>query len=257
MTPPVTAVDQADSTPVVSMDGLKFRYDGAAEDVLQIDRLHIGSGEFVSLLGASGSGKSTILRLVAALLTPTAGSVRCSLEASERAMVFQSPTLVPWRSAEANIRLPAELGASPAASGADVLELAHLVGLDQSDLHKRPAELSGGMQMRAAIARALILQPRLLLLDEPFAALDDVLRMRLESDVRRIHRKRSLTSILVTHNIAEAVFMSDRILVLGDHRILHDVSIDLPASRDSEIRSSAAFHATIDRVTKLLHESVH
>ena len=245
------------ATPVgvhqIAIRDLTFRYVDTAVDVLRIDRLDVGAGEFVSLLGASGSGKSTLLRLLANLLTATSGSVQRSIEQADIGMVFQSPTLIPWKSAIENIRLPSQLGPTVAGASTDVKDLLQLVGLKQTDMGKRPAELSGGMQMRVAIARALILTPELLLLDEPFSALDDVLRMQLETDVRRIHLEQSLTSVLVTHNIAEAVFMSDRILILSDCRIAHDVQLNLPVQRNVDVRSTSEFHSAVDLVTGLLH----
>lgn len=229
--------------------------------MLQIPDLVIPRGQFVSLLGASGSGKSTLLRLIAGLLQPTAGTIATGSQTQrDIGMVFQSPNLVPWRTARANVSLPAELGPSPTmVSGQALDDLFQLVGLQQQDTHKRSAELSGGMQMRVSLARALVLRPSMLLMDEPFAALDDLLRMQLEEDVRRIHCERSLTTVLVTHNVNEAVFMSDRVLVLGGRpsEICADISISLPSDRDRRVRSDVAFHRLIDKATDALHSAAN
>ena len=214
------------------------------------------------MLGPSGSGKSTLLRILAGLLPLSSGQfeVASGQRGKSTGMVFQSPNLVPWRTAAGNVVLPAELGQSPPSISADrVAELFRLVGLSEADMTKRPAELSGGMQMRVAIARSLILEPQTLLLDEPLAALDDVLRMQLETDVRGIHLKQQLTTVLVTHHIGEAVFMSDRVLVLGGQpaEICEDIQIALPANRDLNVRRSSVYHDLVDEVTDALHRSVH
>ena len=243
---------------------MRFRYSADAPDVLDIPHLSVPSGQFVSLLGASGSGKSTLLRLVAELLTPTAGRITLAANAESNdsgqgiGMVFQSANLIPWRTARDNVLLPAELGPNPATISDLALNgLFRLVGLREEDTHKRTSELSGGMQMRVSLARALVLQPATLLLDEPFAALDDLLRMQLEEEVRNIHNERSLTTVLVTHNISEAVFMSDRVLVLGGQpsAIHADVGIDLPPERGRLLRSAAEFHDLVDVVTEALHSA--
>lgn len=166
--------------------------------------------------------------------------------------VFQNANLIPWRTAEQNLLLPGELGPKPAGvPQVPIEDLVRLVGLEVEDLPKRPAELSGGMQMRLALARALSQSPALLMMDEPFGAVDDVLRMQLEERVRRIHDARSLTTVLVTHNIGEAVFMSDRVLVLGGRpaRICHDVAIDLGSQRNQTTRTSTAYYDYVSAVT--------
>lgn len=247
----------------LQISNLRFRYSENTEDVLAVSELAVQQGQFVSLLGASGSGKSTLLRLIAGLLKPTSGTVEFASDESASAtptfgMVFQSATLVPWRTAEDNVRFPTELGAGGAiASAEQISHLFDLVGLAATDKKKRPSELSGGMQMRISLARALVLKPDFLLLDEPFSALDDLLRMQLEEDVRQIHSERSLTTILVTHNIAEAVFMSDRVLVFGNRpsAVCSDLTIELPAGRDSSVRSLPVFHDAVSSVTAALRGS--
>ncbi len=243
---------------------VRFGYTTSAQDVLYIPQLTVPQGEFLSILGASGCGKSTLLRLAAGLLTPTSGRIKpvgldkSQNAANETGMVFQSPNLVPWRSAKQNVLLPSELGRTPVSVSDDQLKsLFQLVGLKADDTRKRAAELSGGMQMRVSLARALVLQPSMLLMDEPFAALDDLLRMQLEEDVRRIHNERSLTTILVTHNISEAVFMSDRVVVLGGQpsEIRADVAVPLAPTRDRQLRSSSELHRLVDEVTEALHSA--
>ncbi len=249
-------------TSFVELNQVSVRYDAAAPIVLQIQTLTIRSGEFVSIVGASGSGKSTLLRLVAGLTQPTSGTIKTRSSSSQphasTGMVFQSANLVPWRTAEGNVRLPSELGKQLAnVTDTRIDELFHLVGLTTADKSKRASALSGGMQMRVSLARALVREPNLLLMDEPFSALDDLLRMQLEEDVRRIHTAQKLTTILVTHNIAEAVFMSDRVIVLGNRpsTIHKDLKIDLPVERSTQFRNMPEFHSAVADVTDALRSA--
>ncbi|MCA9061298.1 MAG: ATP-binding cassette domain-containing protein, partial [Planctomycetaceae bacterium] len=209
----------------------------------------IRAGELVAIVGPSGCGKSTLLRLIAGLLTPSSGTIEIdrgstseSVTASDFGFVFQHPTLLPWRSAIANLRLPLELGTgadSELRTNADLIALLQQVGLKSTDADKRPGELSGGMQMRLSLARALVTRPRFLLLDEPFAALDDLLRLRLQEDVRRLHEQQQLTSLLVTHNVHEAVYMADRILLMGGQpaTICAEHTIITGAAREPSFRN--------------------
>lgn len=209
-------------------------------------------GEFVALLGPSGCGKSTLLRLVAGLLTPTSGMlaiagippVQARQSAQRLAFVFQEPNLLPWRTVAANIALPLELaGASRAIQTAAVLDILPLIGLTADDARKRPRDLSGGMRMRVSLARALVTQPDLLLLDEPFAALDDVLRQQLNEELVRIWRVRKWTGMFVTHNVAEAVFLSQRVLVMSSRpgQISADIRIPFDYPREPALRADPRF----------------
>jgi len=247
---------------LVHLHDVSVRYNSAAPIVLAIPELTIRQSEFVSIVGASGSGKSTLLRLVAGLTPPTSGTVSTQPTGSRTqttiGMVFQSANLIPWRTGAGNVRLPSELGKHAAAvSSSRIDELFHMVGLTSADKKKRASELSGGMQMRVSLARALVRNPNLLLMDEPFSALDDLLRMQLEEDVRRIHDRQSLTTILVTHNISEAVFMSDRVIVLGNRpSIIHkDIEISFPQGRTEATRIMPAFYSAVATVTDALRSA--
>lgn len=227
---------------------VRVGFDGV--DVVQVGSLEVQTGEFISIVGPSGCGKSTLLRLLAGLLRPNHGEVSvCRSGGGEvrTGFVFQDATLLPWRTAEANIRLPGELEHEPVAD-ARVQQLAAMVGLTGSDLCKRPAALSGGMKMRVSLARALALAPGLLLLDEPFAAVDDLLRQQLQADVLEIQRELGFTAVMVTHNVAEAVYMSDRVVTLGGMpaRVVGETAVDLV--RSSEVRSTPEFAEYIGAV---------
>jgi NitT/TauT family transport system ATP-binding protein len=251
---------------VIELKSLSHTFSGSPEPVLQIDRLVLDNECFVSIVGASGSGKSTLLRIIAGLIDSTVGQISLDgnsphekRDAGELGFIFQSPTLLPWRTAMQNILLPCELQVGGSRnSQQDVHALLSLVGLSAEDTRKRPSQLSGGMQMRVSLARALVTRPELLLMDEPFAALDDILRVQLQEEVRRIHCEQKIATVLVTHNIREAVAMSDRVLVLGDKpaQITADVAVDLPAVRDNDVRRSSEFHDLVNEVTDALHRVV-
>ena len=209
--------------------------------------LSISSGEFVTLLGPSGCGKSTVLRLIAGLELPSSGVVRSPAQQHTQeyatAFVFQEPTLMPWTSVFDNVWLPLRLqGSSRDTSCARVDAALKSVGLEDF-AQAYPAQLSGGMKMRASIARALITDPKILLMDEPFAALDDFSRHRLNDDLLHWQQERSIATLFVTHNIAEAVFLSSRVLVMGARpgRIIHQVIIEEPYPRRPAFRESMRF----------------
>jgi NitT/TauT family transport system ATP-binding protein len=207
--------------------------------------LVVREGEIVTLIGPSGCGKSTLLRLIAGLVQPSAGRIRLSPEAQSAglAFVFQNPTLMPWVSVERNVRLPLDLSGAERAKAQDKVRRAlELVGLNDF-ARFYPRELSGGMQMRASIARALVTGPRLLLMDEPFGALDEITRNRLDRDLSDLCAREKLTVLFVTHSIYEAVFLSSRVLVMSARpgRIFQEVAIDEPQPRRGAFRSTEKF----------------
>ncbi len=225
-------------------------------------RLRIQRGEFVSLLGPSGCGKSTLLRMFAGLETPSAGQVRWWNEASiphrqpgrGMSMVFQEATLMPWADVATNARLPLDLAGVPRAQSMPrVAQALELVGLGKFH-HAYPRELSGGMQMRASIARALATEPNLLLMDEPFGALDEFTRNKLDADLRGLWSRQDLTVVFVTHSIYEAVFLSSKVVVMGARpgRIIAEVDIEGPRERDEQFRVSAAFVRYCQQLSDLL-----
>lgn len=224
--------------------------------------LTVGEGEFVSLLGPSGCGKSTILRIVAGLERPTAGTASVAGQRPEvisrdhrLGVAFQEHALLPWLSARGNISLPFKVS-QRRIDRARVDELLDLVGLrDFADA--RLSQLSGGMRQRVSIARALVLRPDLLLLDEPFGALDAVTRRRLNGELAHIWAAEQITTVLVTHDVVEAVLLSDRVLVMSSRpgRIVHEERIHFDRPRDENMARSAEFHEAVDRLIELLDHS--
>lgn len=219
--------------------------------------LQIHKGEFISLLGPSGCGKTTLLRMIADLIQPSSGSVTIDGQTPREArlarkygMVFQSPVLYEWRTIIHNVELPLEiikLGREERRECA--LKMLELVGLRDFADHY-PSQLSGGMQQRVGIARALALNPEILLMDEPFSALDEFTREKLHEDLLRIWRKTNKTIVFVTHNISESVYLSDRVCVLSPHpgRLSAVVDINLPRPRTAEMRSSPELAALVEKV---------
>ena len=218
---------------------------------LQPVNLTVQEGEFVTLLGPSGCGKSTLLKMVAGLLEPSNGRLllwRKPVEQIEStghrlSFVFQEPTLMPWARVQGNVRLPLDLAGVPASqANPRVHDALAMVGLDKF-AGALPRELSGGMQMRVSIARGLVTQPTLLLMDEPFGALDEITRNRLDSDLLELWRAKKLTVVFVTHSIYEAVYLSTRVVVMAARpgRVVEEVAIDEPYPRGPEFRVSSAF----------------
>lgn len=219
--------------------------------------LQIAAGEFVAILGPSGCGKSTLLRVVAGLSAPDGGTMRITPDGNfKTAFVFQDAHLLPWRTVLENAALPLEL------MGVDTRERltkssAALAEVGLGDAESRyPAELSGGMRMRVSLARALVTSPRLLLLDEPFAALDEITRFRLDTRLRDLWVERGMTVIFVTHSITEAAFLADRAVVLTRRGcgIKLDRQLELPRVRNNELRTSAAFGAEMKTLLVAMEE---
>lgn len=214
-----------------------------ANDVVAIENLslEVEQGEFVAILGPSGCGKSTLLRIIAGLEKPSAGSVE--IGAGKIAYVFQDAHLLPWRNVLRNTALPLELiGAGRAERAAAARAALEQVGLSDA-VTRYPAQLSGGMKMRVSLARALVTRPDFLLLDEPFAALDEINRQKLDQQLRELWLRHRMTVIFVTHSTAEATFLANRAVVLSARpaRILTDLPIHLPESRQPDVRSSPQF----------------
>ncbi len=224
--------------------------------------LTVREGEFVTLLGPSGCGKSTLLKMVAGLLQPSAGRLllwgqtvdRVEAGGHRLSFVFQEATLMPWARVRGNVRLPLDLAGLPIGVAAPRVESAlQLVGLSKFG-DSLPRELSGGMQMRVSIARSLVTQPQLLLMDEPFGALDEITRNRLDTDLLALWQRQKLTIVFVTHSIHEAVFLSQRVVVMAARpgRIVDEFAIAEPYPRRADFRVSTAF----SQHAKLLQDSL-
>lgn len=216
----------------------------------------VAAGAFVSVLGPSGCGKSTLLRIIAGLTPPSAGRVAwCDADLARRiGFVFQEPTLMPWATVWENVFLPLRLaGRSRQAERARIAETLAAVGLAGFE-RAYPRELSGGMRMRVSIARALVTEPRLLLLDEPFAALDELTRFKLNEDLLELWRRHGCTIVFVTHSVFESVFLSNRIVIMTPRpgRIADDLAVDLPYPRAAELRTDPAYVVRCGEVSRRL-----
>jgi len=254
-----------DAVRITGVDKTFASRSGDVHAVADVD-LVVGEGEFVALIGPSGCGKSTLMRLVADLEQPTTGTLEVFGKSARQARIdqdygiaFQQAGLLPWRTVAANIALPLEIHRVGRKERRErVAELAELVGLsDFADHH--PDQLSGGMQQRVAIARALAARPRLLLMDEPFGALDEMTRERMQSELAAIAVETGAAVVFVTHSIPEAVFLSDRVVVMSARpgRITSIVTtgIDQDVARDEALRESPAFFQTVTEVREALHSS--
>jgi NitT/TauT family transport system ATP-binding protein len=255
-------MDGADRVVRLSGVGRVFaRRDGSVMTALEGIDLDIGRGEFVSLIGPSGCGKSTLLRIIGDLIKPSSGIAIVNGKPAERArldrdygMVFQAPVLFDWRTVEDNVKLPLEIqGLDAARRQARAAEMLDLVELEDF-VHHYPWQLSGGMQQRVAIARALAFEPSILLMDEPFGALDEMTRERMNSEVQRIWERTGTTIVFVTHSIPEAVFMSSRVVVMSPRpgRIASVIDVDLPRPRDEETRESERYFELVTQVREAL-----
>jgi NitT/TauT family transport system ATP-binding protein len=261
--PGATAYDAVRVTGVTKTFGGRGLRGGTVEALVDVD-LVVGPGEFVALIGPSGCGKSTLMRLVADLDRPTSGTVEVFGKPAAQArrdqdygIAFQQAGLLPWRTVAANVALPLELHGAPRGERkARVAELLHLVGLTEF-ARRHPDQLSGGMQQRVAIARALAEKPRLLLMDEPFGALDEMTRERMQAELARLAAETGCAVVFVTHSIPEAVFLADRVVVMSPRpgritgEVVTGIGRDVP--RDEALREDRDFFAKVTEVREALH----
>jgi NitT/TauT family transport system ATP-binding protein len=250
--------DQPSSThPIVSLHSVGKAFASGTTALAGFD-LDVADGEFVTLLGPSGCGKSTVLRMIAGLSEPTQGSIQWFGPRPEIGFVFQEPTLMPWANVFNNVYLPLRLRgrgreeARPAIAGA--LQLVGLNGFENA----YPRELSGGMKMRVSIARALVLQPKLLLMDEPFAALDEISRFKLNNDLLQIKADLRNTVVFVTHSVYESVYLSTRIVVMAARpgRVVETIPVEEPLPRGEAFRSSRLYTRTCQKTSQALHSAM-
>ena len=232
--------------PVLRMQNVDKTFNGSVAALRQMS-LVVNEGDFISLVRPSGCGKSTALRLIAGLMRPTSGRITWegSQKADDLGVVFQEPTLMPWATVAKNVYLPFRLqGKSYGSVRNRIEEVLHLVGLDRF-AGSYPRELSGGMKMRVSIARALVTNPRLILMDEPFAALDEITRQKLNNDLLSLKAQTGCTVIFVTHSVFESVFLSDRILVMAPRpgRVTREIIVDAPYPRGLAYRTSTEYAA--------------
>ncbi|HBF28949.1 ABC transporter ATP-binding protein [Rhizobium sp.] len=251
--------------PLVTMSGVSKIFSSGTVALSNMS-LTVEPGEFVSLLGPSGCGKSTALRIIAGLGDTTSGTIDWpssrinakGLPDGDISFVFQEPTLLPWQTVLGNVYLPLRLrGVSKADAKPQIMEALETVGLqDFADAY--PRELSGGMKMRVSIARALVTKPRLLLMDEPFAALDEITRQKLNDDVLRLWKEKGITVIFVTHSVFEAAYLSNRIVVMKARpgRVHADFSISTSLERDAHYRTSEEYRQVCEKASNILIEAI-
>ncbi len=253
-------------TDVISVRNVSKTFAGGAgrvEALRGID-MSLRPGEFVSIIGPSGCGKSTLLRIIGGLLEPTSGSVHIREESvvqaqanKEIGFVFQQPALMPWRNVEENVRLPLQINRSANRNGqASSSEMLELVGLSEF-AEAYPYQLSGGMQQRVSIARALIFDPAVLLMDEPFGALDEITRGEMRFELLRIWQQSKKTVLFVTHSISEALILADRVLLFTPRpgQTQETLEIDIPRPRTEDVEGSAVFNEYADHLRKMLRSS--
>jgi NitT/TauT family transport system ATP-binding protein len=228
------------------------RYDTGTVAIEAVD-LEVERGAFVAVVGPSGCGKSTLLRMAAGLERPTSGSV--ALDTDSVGFIFQEPTLLPWRSVRANVELCAELGkVARSETKRRAAEAISAVGLDQF-ADQLPSALSGGMKMRASLARALTLSPQLMLLDEPFGALDEMTRLDMQVELQRLYTQRGFTAMFVTHSVSEAVYLANRVVVMTPRpgRIAGIIDVDFPYPRTPDLRFDPRFTGYVETISGILH----
>ena len=245
--------------PLLSMNHIEKTFTGNIVALRDMS-LSVNEGDFLSLLGPSGCGKSTALRLIAGLSSPTRGRIEWQggKGKDDLGIVFQEPTLMPWATVAENVWLPFRLkGIEYASVKDDVLEVLKLVGLENFQ-NAYPRELSGGMKMRVSIARAMVTKPRLILMDEPFAALDEITRFKLNNDLLALKAAIGCTVIFVTHSVFESVFLSDRIIVMAARpgRVIHELEVDTPYPRSEAFRTSAEYAAHTRATSDALGEAI-
>ena len=248
---------------LLALRGVEKRYDNGTLALERVD-LAVGKHEFVSLLGPSGCGKSTALKMIAGLSLVTSGSIDWALDtaspgdhAKDISFVFQEPTLMPWTKVFENVWLPLRLkGVSREAATPQVSAVLAKVGLAQF-AHVYPRELSGGMKMRVSIARAMVTEPRLLLMDEPFAALDEMTRFKLNNDTLALWQAQQFTTIFVTHSVYESVYLSNRIIVMAARpgRIIADIAVDEPYPRSDSFRNTPRYAELCVQVSQALQKA--
>ncbi len=242
---------------LVGVRGVSKVFDNGVAALADVS-LDVAGGEFLSILGPSGCGKSTLLRLIAGLLQPSAGAIDWPDGRPDLGFVFQEATLMPWATALGNVALPLRLRGMPRGEregrAAEALARVGLKGFE----HTWPRELSGGMKMRVSLARALVVEPRLLLMDEPFAALDEITRHRLNADLLELWRRSGITVVFVTHSVFESVFLSQRIVVMAARpgRVAAELSIEPRQPRDEAFRTSVEYGAYCREASARLGEAM-
>ena len=244
-------------SPLLSLSAIAKTFDNGTKAIERLD-MDVADGEFVSLVGPSGCGKSTALRIIAGLLSPDAGRVSFAAEKPEIGFVFQEPTLMPWASALANVRLPLDLEHMQRAE-ADERARNALVRVGLGGFEKAfPRELSGGMKMRVSIARAIAAEPKLLLMDEPFAALDELTRQALNDDLLKLWREDALTVIFVTHSVYESTYLSSRVVVMTPRpgKVAANLALAPPPTREAAYRLTPAFTEAASKVSAALKEAM-
>ncbi len=266
LSPDATATGTTSGRAVVTMRGVSKVFSNGTLALTNMS-LDVPRGQFISLLGPSGCGKSTALRIIAGLGAPSSGTVEWpsstinakGLPEGDIGFVFQEPTLMPWQSVFGNVHLPLKLqGVGKDAARARIMETLALVGLsDFADAY--PRELSGGMKMRVSIARALVTKPKLLLMDEPFAALDEITRQKLNDDVLRLWRQSEITVIFVTHSVFESAYLSNRIVVMRARpgQVHSDLALTTSEERTEDYRISEEYRATCATVSRALQDAIH